>query len=239
MPAGRVTCNVLPAPPVYASTANDWCLTQDVDERQPAARRSRLGARPRRRSRQGRGAPVDSLPDLDQLRPAGDAGADQADVAGDRRGDRAAQHQRLGVLRQRSRRARTPTRSSTPTSRCTPTTFDGTDPQAFMAGWVCEEIPGPENQWLGSNIARYCSAAYDALAAELAEDGGDRAACGDRQAHERPVDRGRSHGPADRSWRGRRTVAFASAASGTTSGTRPCGTSTSGTAVSERTSLAE
>ena len=31
-PAGRVTCNVLPAPPVYASTANDWCLTQDIDE---------------------------------------------------------------------------------------------------------------------------------------------------------------------------------------------------------------
>ena len=28
--AGRVTCNVLPAPPVYASTANDWCKTQDV-----------------------------------------------------------------------------------------------------------------------------------------------------------------------------------------------------------------
>ena len=30
--AGQATCNVLPAPAVYASTANDECLTQDVDE---------------------------------------------------------------------------------------------------------------------------------------------------------------------------------------------------------------
>ena len=28
--AGRVTCNVLLAPPVYASTANDSCMTQDI-----------------------------------------------------------------------------------------------------------------------------------------------------------------------------------------------------------------
>ncbi|RME65902.1 MAG: peptide ABC transporter substrate-binding protein, partial [Caldilineae bacterium] len=29
--AGRPTCNVLPAPPAYASPNNDWCLTQDID----------------------------------------------------------------------------------------------------------------------------------------------------------------------------------------------------------------
>ena len=29
-PAGRATCSVLPAPAIYASTANDWCLTQDI-----------------------------------------------------------------------------------------------------------------------------------------------------------------------------------------------------------------
>ena len=28
--AGKVTCNVLPAPLAYASTANDWCMTQDI-----------------------------------------------------------------------------------------------------------------------------------------------------------------------------------------------------------------
>ena len=31
--------------------------------------------------------------------------------------------------------------------------FDGTDPEAYMANWSCAEIPGPDNQWLGGNIA--------------------------------------------------------------------------------------
>ncbi|KAB6716228.1 peptide ABC transporter substrate-binding protein, partial [Roseobacter sp. TSBP12] len=29
--AGKVTCNVLPAPAIYASTANDACMTQDIE----------------------------------------------------------------------------------------------------------------------------------------------------------------------------------------------------------------
>jgi peptide/nickel transport system substrate-binding protein len=31
-PAGQVTCNVLPAPEVYASTATDWCRCRTVAE---------------------------------------------------------------------------------------------------------------------------------------------------------------------------------------------------------------
>ena len=49
--------------------------------------------------------------------------------------------------------------------------FDGTDPQAYMAGWICDKIPGLENQWNDSNISRYCNPEYDALAAEFAETG--------------------------------------------------------------------
>ncbi len=30
--AGQVTCNVLPAPPAYTSTANDACMSQDIEE---------------------------------------------------------------------------------------------------------------------------------------------------------------------------------------------------------------
>ena len=51
-------------------------------------------------------------------------------------------------------------------------TFDGTDPQAYMARWICDKIPGPENQWNGSNISRYCNPRFDELAAEFAETGG-------------------------------------------------------------------
>ena len=39
-----------------------------------------------------------------------------------------------------------------------------------MAGWICDKIPGPDNQWNGSNISRYCNPEYDALSAEFAED---------------------------------------------------------------------
>ena len=72
--------------------------------------------------------------------------------------------------------------------------FDGTDPQAYMAGWICDKIPGLENQWNGSNISRYCITRSTTLvAAEFARrDRRHRTARGDRQAHERPADRGRS-----------------------------------------------
>ena len=45
--------------------------------------------------------------------------------------------------------------------------FDGTDPEKYMANWICAEIPSPENQWLGSNMPRYCNPEYDALVAEM------------------------------------------------------------------------
>ena len=46
--------------------------------------------------------------------------------------------------------------------------FDGTDPEAYMGHWACDEAPSPENAWLGSNMPRYCNADYDALLAEMA-----------------------------------------------------------------------
>jgi len=49
-------------------------------------------------------------------------------------------------------------------------TFDGTDPEAYMNNWRCEEVSGPDNQWLGNNIPRWCEGGnteYAALADEL------------------------------------------------------------------------
>ena len=45
--------------------------------------------------------------------------------------------------------------------------FDGTDPEAYMGNWACGEIPSPENAWLGGNMPRHCNADYDALVAEM------------------------------------------------------------------------
>ncbi len=49
--------------------------------------------------------------------------------------------------------------------------FDGTDPEAYMAGYLCSKIPGPDNQWQGENINRFCDPAYDAAFAELSKTG--------------------------------------------------------------------
>lgn len=45
--------------------------------------------------------------------------------------------------------------------------FDGTDAEVFMSGYLCSKIPGPDSQWQGDNINRYCDPAYDAKWAEL------------------------------------------------------------------------
>ncbi|MCV0395215.1 MAG: peptide ABC transporter substrate-binding protein [Rhizobiaceae bacterium] len=45
--------------------------------------------------------------------------------------------------------------------------FDGTDPEAYLAEHTCGKAPRPETQWQGENINRYCNEEYDALVAEL------------------------------------------------------------------------
>ena len=50
-------------------------------------------------------------------------------------------------------------------------TFSGTDPQSYLAQYLCGAEPRPETQWQGENINRYCDPAYDALHAELTAEG--------------------------------------------------------------------
>ncbi|MBE2277581.1 MAG: peptide ABC transporter substrate-binding protein [Rhodobacteraceae bacterium] len=47
--------------------------------------------------------------------------------------------------------------------------FDGTDPEPYLAQYLCDKIPGPENQWQGENVNRFCDPAYDALVEELSK----------------------------------------------------------------------
>jgi peptide/nickel transport system substrate-binding protein len=49
--------------------------------------------------------------------------------------------------------------------------FDGTDPEPYLAQYLCTKIPGPDNGWQGENINRFCDPAYDALVAELSQTG--------------------------------------------------------------------
>ncbi|QUJ75077.1 peptide ABC transporter substrate-binding protein [Sulfitobacter albidus] len=49
--------------------------------------------------------------------------------------------------------------------------FDGTDPQNYLAAYRCGNEPKPSSQWQGENINRFCSEEYDALLDELAKTG--------------------------------------------------------------------
>ena len=50
-------------------------------------------------------------------------------------------------------------------------TGPGIDPQQYLSGQLCREIPAPENHWAGRNIPRACNPEYDQLYARLAETG--------------------------------------------------------------------
>ena len=50
-------------------------------------------------------------------------------------------------------------------------TFNGTDPQQYLAAYRCGAEPKPSSQWQGENINRFCDPAYDAMIDELAGTG--------------------------------------------------------------------
>lgn len=45
--------------------------------------------------------------------------------------------------------------------------FDGTDPEPYLAQYTCDKAPRPETQWQGENVNRFCDPAYDAMIVEL------------------------------------------------------------------------
>ena len=166
--AGKVTCNVLPAPAVYASTANDACATQDVDE---ANRILDEGGW----ARGGDGVRAKDGVRLSILY--------QTSTNSVRQGTQALVKQmweQIGVETELRNIDAAVFFGGDPASPDTymkfyadiemyTNTFSGTDPESYMANWTCSEIPGPDNQWLGNNIQRSCVAEYDALVAEMSQ----------------------------------------------------------------------
>ena len=166
--AGKVTCNVLPAPAVYASTANDACETQDVDEanrildeagwaRGGDGVRARDGVRlsilyqtSTNSVRQGTQALIKQM--WDQI--GVETELRNIDAAVFFGGDPASPDTYMKFYAD---------------IEMYTNNFSGTDPESYMANWTCSNIPGPDNQWLGNNIQRSCVAEYDALVAEMSQ----------------------------------------------------------------------
>jgi peptide/nickel transport system substrate-binding protein len=47
--------------------------------------------------------------------------------------------------------------------------FDGTDPEAYLSAYTAEKVPSPSTQWQGENVNRYVDPAYEALLKELGQ----------------------------------------------------------------------
>ncbi|HSH01277.1 MAG TPA: peptide ABC transporter substrate-binding protein [Anaerolineae bacterium] len=166
--AGRPTCNVLPAPSIYVSTNNDTCLVQNV-----ARANEILDAA-------GWVRGDDGIREKDGVRLSI---LYQTSTNSVRQGTQALVKQmweQIGVETELRNIDAGVFFGGDPASPDTygkfyadiemyTNNFDGTDPEAYMANWQCSEISGPDNQWLGNNIPRYCNPAYDALVQEMSE----------------------------------------------------------------------
>nr|WP_245759536.1 peptide ABC transporter substrate-binding protein [Poseidonocella sedimentorum] len=164
--AGRPTCNLIPAPAIYASD-NTACLTQDI---------------PGAKARLERAGWIDS--DGDGVRERDGIRLKllfQTATNAVRQDFQAVIKQwwaEIGVETELRNIAPSVFFGGDPGSPDTvqkfyadvqmyANSFDGTDPQAYLAQLTCANAPRPETQWQGMNVPRFCDPAYDALIEEL------------------------------------------------------------------------
>lgn len=166
--AGAPTCNVIPAPEDYRSTNADWCLKQDLAEAnrlldEAGWTRGADGVRQKNGTR---------LSILFQTTTNSVRQGTQALIKD--------MWQQIGVETELRNIEAAVFFGGDPSSADTTRkfyadiqmytdNFPGTDPEAFLAKWVCANIPSPENNWLGTNYPRFCSKDYDKLVADLTQ----------------------------------------------------------------------
>ena len=169
-PAGRMTCNIVPAPAPYTSTANDECLVQDID-----------GAN-RLLDEAGWLPGADGIRHKDGVRLSIVYQTSTNAVRQDFQALIKHWWSQIGVETELRNIDASVFFGGDPGNPDTylkffadiqmyANGFDGTDPEPYLASWRCGNEPRPDTQWQGQNIPRYCNAAYDALVDELARTG--------------------------------------------------------------------
>lgn len=170
--AGQATCNILPAPPIYASTNNDACLTQDIPGAIAMLDEAGIVDSDGDGIREYNGIPLKVLY--------------QTSTNAVRQSTQALIKQwwsEIGVEAELRNIDASVFFGGDPASPDTygkfyadlemfTNNFAGTDPESYMAQWQCSSISGPDNNWLGSNISRWCNPDYDALVAQMAQTSG-------------------------------------------------------------------
>ena len=166
--AGTPTCNVVPNPPQYVSDANDWCLTQDIAQANKILDEAGW-------VKGGDGIRAKDGVKLSILY--------QTSTNAVRQDTQALVKQwwsEIGVeteLRNIDASVFFGGDQSSPDTfqkffadiEMYTNLFNGTDPESYMNGWTCGQIPSPSNNWLGNNMPRYCNPDYDALQEKLAK----------------------------------------------------------------------
>jgi peptide/nickel transport system substrate-binding protein len=164
---GQATCNVLPAPELYASTANDDCLVQDIEEAKAILDEA------------GWVPGSDGIREKDGVRLSVTYQTSTNAVRQDTQALVKQWWDELGVETELRNVDASVFFGGDPASPDTfqkfyadlemyTNNFSGVDPEAYMANWSCTRIPGPNTQWQGENIQRFCMPEYDALVAEMA-----------------------------------------------------------------------
>jgi peptide/nickel transport system substrate-binding protein len=169
--AGQITCNLVPAPEINASTNNDWCKTQDMAQAQKLLDDAGwvMGS-DGVRTKDGKRLSVLYQTSTNSVRQAAQALIKQW-------------WNELGVEVELRNVDAAVFFGADPGSPDTlqkfyadvemyANNFDGTDPEKYLGDWVCAEIPRPETQWQGGNTSRMCSEEYDALHAEMGKTAG-------------------------------------------------------------------
>jgi peptide/nickel transport system substrate-binding protein len=166
--AGRPTCNVIPAPSIYVSTANDECLTQNIDEANRILDEAGwLPGSDGVRAKDGVRLSILYQTSTNSLRQSTQALVKQW-------------WEQIGVESELRNIDSAVFFGGDPASPDTygkfyadiemyTNDYSGTDPEAYLGNWRCEEISGPDNQWLGNNIPRWCTEEYEALLATLGQ----------------------------------------------------------------------
>ncbi len=170
--AGRVTCNLVPAPEINASPNNDWCKTQDIEGAKKLLdeagwKEGSDGVR----SKDGRRLSILYQTSNNSVRQAAQALIKQW-------------WNEIGVEVELRNIDASVFFGSDPGSPDTlqkfyadvemyANNFDGTDPEKYLGEWRCSEAPRPETQWQGGNTSRWCNQDFEATMDELAKTAGD------------------------------------------------------------------
>ena len=169
-PSGRVTCNIVPAPAVYASTANDACLVQDIEGANHILDEAGWLPGP------------DGIRQKDGVRLSIIYQTSTNAVRQDFQSLIKHWWSEIGVETELRNIDASVFFGGDPGSPDTylkffadiqmyANNFEGTDPEPYLASWRCGNEPRPDTQWQGQNMPRYCSADYDRLVEEMAGTG--------------------------------------------------------------------